>query len=265
VIACRLCSGDTEPAFKCLVLESYNVEYLKCRQCGSLQTERPYWLAEAYSTGNLVDTDTGSVLRNLNSQAVIFAATKILGLSRTSSIVDIGGGVGMLTRLLRDQGFDARWSDAYASNNMARGFDDDGSDVDIVCSFEVAEHLADPATELAGMFRRRAKLVVVGTETYRDQDKDWWYISPWSGQHIFFYSERGMSFLAEEFGYCYERIGSLHFFTQRPITKTQGRLLWRAVSPAGLRFVRAWLGLRLTPKYVGRDWDQLSKRGHPAQ
>ncbi len=134
MIACRLCNGEAEPAFTRLVLKKYDVAYFRCRQCGSLQTEMPYWLEEAYSTGNLVDTDTGAVLRNLNSQAVIFAATKILGLPPTSSIVDIGGGVGMLTRLLRDQGFDARWSDAYASNNMARGFDDDGSDADIVCS-----------------------------------------------------------------------------------------------------------------------------------
>jgi hypothetical protein len=260
LMPCRLCGGDTGTEFVTRVLQKYDVSYFKCLRCRSLQTERPYWIQEAYSTGNLVDTDTGSVLRNLNSAAIIFSATKILGFSSSASIVDVGGGVGMLTRLLRDQGYDARWSDAYATNNMARGFDDDGRDEDIICSFEVAEHLIEPATDLQTHFDRHAQLVIIGTETYQGQGADWWYVSPWSGQHIFFYSEAGMAVLGKKFGYCYERIGSVHVFTRVPMTRMQGRLLWRAISPTGLRFVRAWLAFRLSAKFVGLDWTMLSKR-----
>lgn len=259
MIACRLCKANAENAFDCLILGKYDVALFKCSRCGCLQTEQPYWLEEAYSAGNLTDRDTGSVIRNLNSQALIFAATKILGFPAGASIVDFGGGTGMLTRLLRDQGFDARCYDRYASNDLARGYDDNGGRPDIICSFEVAEHLVEPAEELAALFKRCARMVIIGTETYRGQGPGWWYLSPHTGQHIFFYTSEGMALIAGQFGYHYERIGSTHFFCDRPMTKLQGRVLWRALTPLGLRFVRAWLAFRLDNRFVGRDWEAAQK------
>lgn len=259
-IACRLCEGEATLTFKGVILGKYDVGYFQCANCKCLQTEQPYWLEEAYSLGNLADSDTGSVVRNLNSLATIYAATRLLGFSKSASIVDFGGGVGLLTRLLRDQGFDARWFDAYARNLMARGFDDNGSRPDIVCSFEVAEHLVEPAKELAVLFKRGARLVIIGTETFRGQGPGWWYLSPHSGQHIFFYSSEGMSILAQRFGYHYERIGSTHFFLDRPMKRREGGLLWRAISPIGLRFLRAWLGFRLGTSFVVRDGQELARQ-----
>ena len=37
-------------------------------------------------------------------------------------VLDIGGGTGLLTRLLRDVGFEAQWSDEYCDNIFAQGF-----------------------------------------------------------------------------------------------------------------------------------------------
>jgi len=246
---------------KCgLVLGNYNVGYFQCGSCRCLQTERPYWLEEAYSAGNLADTDTGSVMRNLNCQAVIYVATRLLGFAGNASIVDFGGGAGLLTRLLRDQGFDARRFDAYASNTMAQGFEDEGVRPDIICSFEVAEHLVDPARELAVLFNRGAQLVIIGTEMFREQGPSWWYLSPHSGQHVFFYSEQGMAYLAKRFGYQHERIGSSHFFLASPMGRLQGGLLWRLLTPLGLRFVRAWLAFRLDASSLLQDGDTIMRR-----
>jgi Methyltransferase domain len=256
-IACRLCEGEAAHVFDGLVLGKYNVGYFQCGVCRCLQTESPYWLEESYSAGNLADTDTGSVMRNLNCQAVIYAAIRLLGFAANASIVDFGGGAGLLTRLLRDQGFEARWFDSFACNTMAQGFEDDGGRPDIVCSFEVAEHLVEPARELAVLFKRGARLVVIGTETFREQGPRWWYLSPHSGQHVFFYSVEGMAYLAKKFGYHYERIGSSHFFTARPIGRLQGGLHWRLLTPLGLRFVRAWLAFRLNTTCLLKDGDTI--------
>lgn len=254
---CRLCNGAAEHIFSCRVLQKYDVAYFRCNHCGSAQTERPYWLEEAYSKGNLADIDTGPVWRSLNSQAVIFAAARVLGLPKNAAIVDFGGGSGLLTRLLRDQGFNARWSDKYARNELASGFNDTGGQADIVCCFEVAEHLVDPLLDLAPMFQRDAQLIIIGTQTYRGQTSEWWYVSPQTGQHVFFYSDRGMAYIAQHFGYHYVHISSIHFFSKLAMSKMQGRVLWRLISPTGLKFVRAWLAFRLSAKFAWRDRETL--------
>ena len=64
--ACRLCGGAITPAFSTRVLGRYTVRYGLCGQCRSLQTETPYWLAEAYSR-NLSSLDTGAAQRNLRN------------------------------------------------------------------------------------------------------------------------------------------------------------------------------------------------------
>jgi hypothetical protein len=62
-----------------------------------------------------------------------------------------------------------------------------------------------------------------------------------------------MAKLAERFGYHYERAGNLHFFTSRPMARAKGALLWRAVSPLGLRTVRAYLAWTMTGAFAERD------------
>jgi hypothetical protein len=43
------------------VLNKHRVSYYYyCTGCGSLQTEKPHWLAEAYAPGNLSKLDNGA-------------------------------------------------------------------------------------------------------------------------------------------------------------------------------------------------------------
>jgi hypothetical protein len=170
---CRLCDGPTLEVFKKFVLARQDVSYRECQTCHSLQTEEPWWLDAAYADGNLAPTDTGTTWRGVNCQAIIYSSARVLGFCTTASVLDYGGGSGLLCRLLRDQGFDARAFDAYAKNDLARGFEDNGVRPDILCSFEVAEHFANPKAEMATIFGRRARLLIIGTETYKRQGPDW--------------------------------------------------------------------------------------------
>ena len=215
--------------------------------------EPPYWLEEAYRDGHLAAIDTGPALRCQDNLAVVAAAARILGAPRRAGVVDFGGGTGLLCRMLRDAGFDARVGDAHAANTLARGFDDDGGTPDIMCAFEVAEHFADPAAGMAEILGRGAGICIVGTETYRGQGADWWYIAAPSGQHVFFYAPAGMALLARRHGYHYERIGSFHFFLRERPRRWQGALLWRALSPRWRPWVRAWLALRLSGRFAAAD------------
>jgi hypothetical protein len=251
--ACRLCGGATEVHFTELVLRKYSCRYLLCADCRSLQTEQPYWLEEAYSGGSIADSDTGVFLRAINNLAVLCLSAWLLRVPKRAKVLDFGGGNGLLCRMLRDIGFDARLSDRYANNEIARGFNDLGEIPNIVCSFEVAEHFPDPCAGMAEILGRGAPIAIVGTEIYREQAKDWWYISPHSGQHVFFYSHAGMRILAGQHGYFYERVGSMHFFLKRPLSRMRSSLLWRALSPRVLRWVRAYLMLSLHSRHAEED------------
>jgi len=52
-ITCRLCGGEARLYGGRSVLGKYEVAYYECGQCGSLQTEEPYWLEEAYRVEGL--------------------------------------------------------------------------------------------------------------------------------------------------------------------------------------------------------------------
>src|SRR5579863_2195804 len=67
---CRLCHGATEFAYRTLVLAKYEVSYYCCGQCGSLQTEWPYWLPETYGRAQL-SIDPGSARRVLDSYVLV--------------------------------------------------------------------------------------------------------------------------------------------------------------------------------------------------
>ena len=97
---CHLCGSAMAPQFKAEILSKYDVGYFRCDGCGSLQTEPPHWLGEAYAS-NLGDRDCGAAQRNLSNFAVCLALAKIWGVRNA---IDHGGGDGLLTRMLRDYG-----------------------------------------------------------------------------------------------------------------------------------------------------------------
>jgi hypothetical protein len=253
-VVCRLCGGPTDPQFHATVLGSHKVGYHQCQTCHSLQTDVPYWLKEAYAQSHLSRADSGAVARALQSQAIVYTIARILRLQRSASVLDFGGGSGLLCRLLRDIGFDARRSDAHAPNDFAQGFDDDGATTySIVCAFEVVEHFAQPAQELPNIFNRAADLVVLGTNIYERQGHEWWYLSPGMGQHVFFYSADAMTHIARRFDFRYCRDAGVHIFAKRQLGRAEIAVLRRALRDPCQRWVRAKLAYNLTYAHVERD------------
>lgn len=184
---CRLCGGDVNFVFNLTNLQKYDVSYFKYVSCESLQTKEPYWLEEAYKNIDSSVLDTGAAQRNIHNLAACFAISKLL---RAINLVDIGGGDGLLCRLLRDYELNCFVKDKFASPTYTQGYTEpDFSEPDLVIGFEVLEHFSNPTIELEKLFNLNSKILFLSTATYSNQSKDWWYISPDSGQHVFFYSE----------------------------------------------------------------------------
>lgn len=229
--ACRLCGAACGAVFTLTLRLRYQVSFFLCPSCGLLQTSSPFWLGEAYETA-ISALDTGILKRNLALAKISTTLLRLLG-NRNDLCLDYGGGHGILTRLMRDRGFDFRWQDRYAENLFARGFEYDGTaPVGCVTAFEVLEHLVDPGQFFADILGRlQPALFLASTELFQEPaDPSWNYLYPVAGQHISFYQERTLERVARQYGYHRARWRYFHLFSKKPVS----RLLIRCLAPLGL-------------------------------
>lgn len=260
---CRLCgSTSVESKFELLLLEKHHVPFGLCGHCGSLQSVEPYWLEEAYSDA-ISGLDTGALQRSIIACASVTAIRNVLGLG--GRLVDYGGGAGVLCRLLRDCGCDAWLYDKFADPVFARTFSVASGRLDelrpeVITAFEVVEHFSNPQKDLDELFVGSPQAVILSTILYDGEGQAWWYLTPDSGQHIFFYSREAMHLIAERYRKSYLYLGGLHLFTDRPINPIQALAIRLLTSRLGNRLVRVALAGVTTSKYPNRDFATLKTR-----
>jgi hypothetical protein len=225
---------------------------MECRGCGYVQTEAPYWLARAYAE-SINDSDTGILQRNSRNACIVLATLISLGQLR-GRVVDFAGGYGILTRLLRDIGVDAYWSDQYSANLLARGFEDSGQSASLITAFEVFEHFLDPGTELDKMFST-APNVLLSTEIIAEPaPAEWWYYGREHGQHIGFFRIRTLELLARNRKKHFLTDGhSYHLISDHPID----RQVWRF-----LLTVKRALPILAQLKLKSRTWEDHLSLAH---
>jgi len=194
-----LCAGIAVNIFDLKLLDKYSIDYYQCLNCQSLQTEFPFWLSEAYEDNSLSRLDTGAVQRNLNNFAATHLVAKLFGYK---NIIDMGGGDGLLCRLLRDYNLNCFVKDKYAKTTYSQGFTSEDFNVaDLTLAFEVIEHFENPASNFDELFNYKSAAVLVSTGIYYNQGREWWYLTPESGQHVFFYGRKGLQLIADRYDY----------------------------------------------------------------
>lgn len=225
-IECRLCGGATSEKFRRTVLGRYDVGYHECAGCGSLQTDPPTWLDEAYNAP-FRGADTGAVLRAQMLQVAIPLIARAAGLPRDAKVLDFGAGDGLLVRMFRDMGLDAYHSDKYVENEYAAPFDfDPAHRYAMVTAFEVYEHLPNPDADIRAIFALDPDVHVITTQLYRGQGRDWDYLSVNSGRHVFFWSPRALQLVGEQRDYQVRSYpNQISIFHKRPISGPASALL----------------------------------------
>lgn len=235
--ACPLCQSGRKKVFSAVLLKKHPVDYFYCNNCGLLQTQEPFWLDEAY-TDAIAVADTGLVARN-QGIARKLSALLYWCFDRQGRYVDSAGGYGMLTRLMRDIGFNFYWHDEYCENLFARGFEarEGAGEVAAVTAFEVLEHVTNPLDFIRGCLEEYdTSTIILSTELFQGAPpapKDWWYYTPDTGQHISFYQSRTLEWLADKLSLNVYSHRDFHILTDQKISQRQFRL---AVSKA------SWIG-----------------------
>ena len=237
---CKICGGNSLPIHQAVVLGKYKVDYFKCGDCNFIQTQKPTWLDEAYQNA-ITSLDIGLVNRNLY---LVKETPAILDLCFPKAVkfLDYGGGFGLYVRMMRDEGYNFFRQDYFCENIFAKHFDvtdlPDGTSFDLVTAFEVFEHLEDPIQEIEKMLNYSKNILfstVISPEASAEF-KDWWYVSPETGQHISFYSLKSLQYIAQKFNLNFYSNGiNLHLLSSNKITDSIVAKCFRKKAPLGKR------------------------------
>jgi hypothetical protein len=246
---CNICGTATHLAFSATVLGKHVAEFHQCPGCAFLFAIQPHWLDEAYSSA-IAAADTGLVGRNTmiadKIASVLYWATPSQGRGR---YLDAAGGYGMLTRLMRDNGFDFYWSDKHCQNLLANQFEYQPSlgACDAVTAIEVMEHLVDPVGFIDDTLKLAdSGMLIFTTELYEGpvpKPQDWWYYTFATGQHIAFFKRQTVEAIASRLGMHFSSANGLHVLSRQAVNP---RLLhWatgRWTAQVGARWIRRRLG-----------------------
>lgn len=223
---CHICGDKTVNIFKGIVRGKYKVAYFHCTHCGFLQTEKPYWLKEAY-TESINISDTGLVRRNIWLSSVTAIVSSLL-LSKNMKGLDYGGGYGLFVRLMRDKGFDFAWDDPWTENLFARGFEYvSGEQVDLVTCFEAFEHFENPRKEIESILKRGNNILFT-TQLLPEpipHPENWWYYDLENGQHVSFYAKKTLNYLAKHYDLHLASARSVHMLSRKKIPNVLFRMI----------------------------------------
>ncbi|MEZ6242655.1 MAG: class I SAM-dependent methyltransferase [Phycisphaerales bacterium] len=261
-VECRLCGSETSEKFRRTVMARHDVGYHECATCGSLMTDAPTWLDEAYNAP-FRGADTGAVLRAQMLQVALPLIARATKLPKDAKVLDFGAGDGLLVRMLRDVGMDAYHADKYVENVYAAPFDfDPAQKYAMITAFEVYEHLPNPAQDIEAIFSLDPDVHVITTQLYRGQGADWDYLSVNSGRHVFFWSPRALRLVGEKRGYQVRSFpNQISFFHKRPISGPASALLSFLFKKGAIRrpLLQAF-GMALRDRrLIGQDNDLINR------
>ena len=238
-MVCKICNNFSEKIFEKVILQKYNSGYYKCTICAFVQTDEPIWLAEAYESA-ITSLDIGLLSRNtyLKDEISLLIDTCF---PDAKKMIDYAGGYGVFVRIMRDAGYEFYREDKFCENIFAKHFDVNDipkQKFDIVTGFEVLEHFNNPLIEIENIFKYSdvAVFSTVITPKTNKEIEDWWYIVEETGQHISFYSDQSMKFIAEKFQknyYC--KNGNIHIFSTNKIDKSKFKAYFSGKNKKSLR------------------------------
>lgn len=256
---CIVCNSKVEKLIRDSIMSKYTIDYYFCDSCYCIYTEEPFWLEESY-VDPITYYDTGIMLRNVSvCEKLMLIFNK--NFENNIKVVDYGGGYGILTRMLRDRGVDAYWSDIFSDNLLASGFEYNGKDkIDVMLAFEVVEHLPNPKETFKEILSK-TDCFIFSTKLLQNynytSNKEWWYFMPETGQHLFFPSRTTMLKLADLFDCRYQYVNGLHILHRLGTLKDFTKNNFNRILLKGIRGLKKLITSDNT--FKSKTWDDHLK------
>jgi len=221
IMNCKICTMPSMLFSRGKLGGSYEVAFFRCKSCGFIQTEEPYWLNTSYS--NVINySDVGMVSRNIMFAAITKAVILAL-FDEKKSFLDYGGGYGMLVRIMRDYGFDFYRYDKHCENLFAQNFDgniEGAIHYELLTAFEVFEHLTDPLADISAMLKLSSNILFSTEIVPPELPKldSWEYYGLEHGQHVSFFTVKALSIIAAKNHLnLYSDGRAIHLLTNRKV------------------------------------------------
>ena len=211
-VACKICTGASpllgvvdfnkncaEQKGMRLPHSGCPVYYRQCTRCGFVFTtafdtwDHAAFHAHIYNEGYLAVDPDFTELRPAGNAEMI--ASTFVGARATMSVLDYGGGSGLLAERLRGQGFRAATYDPFSEFNTMPE-----EQFELITSFEVMEHVPSPQETAATMVKLMKPggailfSTLVQPQTFAAIGLSWWYASPRNG-HISLHSSASLAWL----------------------------------------------------------------------
>lgn len=248
---CPICQEFMQDSFATQVLNKYTATYQVCNGCGFLRAYEPHWLEESYSRA-IATADTGLMMRNISLASKLSSILYlVMGERGNARYLDAAGGYGILTRLMRDFGFDFYWADKYCDNLVATGFEysKDIGVCKVVTAIEVMEHLTDPVSFIKETFGfSGASSLIFTTELYEGEPPSpdsWWYYAFATGQHIGFFQRKTFEVIAKKLDLHFVSTNGIHVLSRNHINQ---RLLALATNRFVSLLAPIWIRRKLGSK-----------------
>ena len=241
---------------------------VQCLSCGLVYTNPQLTSPDALSFYSQVEDTT--YLENIDARIATFKYNldAIAGLlPKGGRMLEVGSYTGMFLKIARERGFDVLgvepsvWASSYARERLqiptvtgsAESIPADTKPFDVVCSWDVLEHVVDPMAQLKQINRR---LVPGGIYAFSTLDYGNWYPRllgerwPWlMDMHLYYFDQKVMKQMLAAAGFrmidkrAYSHIITFEYFLKKlsalgvPIGETARGLLGRTpLSKLKMRF-----------------------------
>ena len=189
------------------------VQYLLCEQCGfAFAPQFAAWSLEdfasrIYNDGYAaVDPDYLDARPRANAQMLLELLELLAARGPEIRHLDYGGGSGLLSALLRGQGWNSASYDPFVDRDLRP---ETLGRFDLVTCFEVFEHVPDVHQLMASLSSLAAEDGIVLFSTMLSDGNiragerpDWWYAAPRNG-HISLFSRKSLAILCARAGFSF--------------------------------------------------------------
>lgn len=201
-------------------ISGIEIPYYRCDSCEFIFTDifdkwkpnefRKYIYNDEYI---LVDPEYLEIRPKYTSENMV----KLIPEKRDIRILDYGAGSGGFSHEMRGKGFENIQNyDPFSSPKLPAGR------FDLVCFFEVIEHVCDPLGAIKSVFDKktyRNKGGVLITQTVQPENildirGNWWYLGPRNG-HISLFSEKTFSVICDILSIKFVKIRCGYYFFYR--------------------------------------------------
>ena len=222
IATCPICMSPVNGLFKVMIQGENCSELNSCSKCEFAFYPDQSWINQSFSD-DLNSLDVGAADRTVISADYLSVMLKSQKLSH-GKFLDYGGGYGLLSRIMRDRGFNFENFDPFTRQifptsglRMNNSLD---QKYDAITLIEVALHFEDPLEEFRRLLQLTNVLFFTAVLTDEELDHDWWYLSPETGQHIALFSQKTLATLAEKLGVNLTSDGRFfHIFHRENLTK----------------------------------------------